>query len=212
MEGKQGNPNMESLSYLGIVLLVLISPLPSEVVMPLAGFMAAQGELNLVYAVLAAALGSLIGALPWYFAGKYLGEPGLQKLARRSHGWFKVSVEDINQSKYWFKQHGGKAVMLCRAVPGVRTFISVPAGISGMPVLLFVLYTTVGAIVWAGILASSGYLLGNRYYLVKQYLGPAANVVLAILVIPVVVLLLRRKIQRAKSKSSSSVKKSASKL
>ena len=180
--------------------------------MPLAGFMAAQGKLNLVYAVLAGVLGSLMGALPWYFAGKYLGEPGLQRLSRRSGGWFKVSVEDINQSKYWFKQHGGKAVMLCRAIPGVRTFISFPAGISGMPVLLFVLYTTVGATVWAGLLASSGYFLGNRYYLVKQYIGPASNVVITILLVAVVVLLLRRKIRRANSKSSSSVKKFESKL
>jgi len=203
---------MQSMSYLGIILLVLISPIPSEVVMPLAGFMAAQGKLNLFYAVLAATLGSLIGALPWYLAGKYLGEPGLQRLARRSGGWLKISADDINQSRAWFNQHGGKAVMLCRAVPGVRTFISIPAGISGMPMLVFVFYTTLGAFIWEGILGGSGYVLGNRYYLVKQYLGPASNVVLAVLLVTVVTLLLRRKMRRAKTKPSSSVKKTASKL
>ncbi|MEP0871233.1 DedA family protein [Trichocoleus desertorum AS-A10] len=204
---------MESFSYLGIVLLTLISPLPTEVIMPLTGFMAAQGKLNLVYAVLAGVLGSVIGALPWYFAGKYLGEPGLRKLSHRSGGWIKVSMEDIEKSKYWFKQYGGRAVVLSRAVPGVRTFISVPVGISGMPVLLFLFYVVLGATIWDALLAGSGYVLGDRYYLVKQYLGPASNVVVAILLIAVVVLLFRRKIRRAnKSKSSLRPKKLESKL
>ena len=95
---------------------------------------------------------------------------------------------------------------LSRAVPGVRTFISVPAGISGMPVLVFLFYVVLGATIWDALLAGSGYVLGDRYYLVKQYLGPASNVVVAILLITVIFLLFRRKIRRAKSKSSLSAK------
>ncbi|HEY9884493.1 MAG TPA: DedA family protein, partial [Thermosynechococcaceae cyanobacterium] len=192
---------MESLSYLGIILLTLIAPLPSEVIMPLAGFMAAQGQLNFVYAVLAGLFGSLIGVLPWYFAGKYLGEPGLQKLARQSGGWIKVSVEDIEKSKAWFKQYGGKALVMSRVVPGVRTVISVPAGISGMPVLWFLFYVGCGTLAWESLLTGAGYVLGDRYYLVRQYLGPASNVVMAILLVTIVVLLFRPKIRRAKSQS-----------
>lgn len=203
---------MESLSYLGIILLTLIAPLPSEVIMPLAGFMAAQGQLNLVYAVLAGAFGSLMGVLPWYFAGKYLGEPGLQKLARQSGGWIKVSVEDIEKSKAWFKQYGGRALVMSRVVPGVRTVISVPAGISGMPVLWFLFYVGCGTLVWGSLLASAGYVLGDRYYLVRQYLGPASNVIMAILFVTMVVLLFRYKVRRAKSQSSLKAKKLQSKL
>nr|WP_290225000.1 DedA family protein [Trichocoleus desertorum] len=193
---------MESLSYLGIILLTLIAPLPSEVIMPLAGFMAAQGQLNLVYAVSAGVFGTLIGVLPWYFAGKYLGEPGLQKLAHQSGGWIKVSAEDIEKSKAWFKQYGGRALVMSRVVPGVRTVISVPAGISGMPVLLFLGYVSCGTLVWSSLLASAGYVLGDRYYLVRQYLGPASNVIMAILLVTMVVLLFRYKIRRAKPQSS----------
>ncbi|MBW4487440.1 MAG: DedA family protein [Trichocoleus desertorum ATA4-8-CV12] len=180
--------------------------------MPLAGFMAAQGQLNLVYAVLAGVFGVLMGVLPWYFAGKYLGEPGLQKLARQSGGWIKVSVEDIEKSKSWFKQYGGRALVMSRLVPGVRTVISVPAGISGMPVLLFLFYVGCGALVWGSLLASAGYVLGDRYYLVRQYLGPASNVIMAILLVTMVVLLFKYKIRRAKSQSSLRAKKLQSKL
>lgn len=188
---------LDSLSYGGIVLLMFLEnifpPIPSGLVMPLAGFTASQGKLAFVLIVLAGILGSVLGALPWYFAGKYLGEERLQDLAGKYGRWFAVSSKDVKKATSWFDRQGHKAVFFCSFVPGIRTFIAVPAGISDMALVQFVVYLAAGSLVWVGLLAAAGYFLGNNYRLVGDYLGLISGLVLGGVAIAFVIWVIKRK-------------------
>jgi membrane protein DedA with SNARE-associated domain len=173
---------MNSLGYLGIGFLMfmenLFPPIPSELIMPLAGFTVSKGNMNFQYAVLAGVIGTLLGAFPWYYAGKLLGEARLRSLFDRYGRWLGLSGKDIDQANRWFYRHGGKAVLLCRLVPGVRTVISLPAGISAMPMGAFLFYSAIGTTLWVGLLTYAGLQLGDHYDLVEEYLGPVSKIVL----------------------------------
>ncbi|QZZ20862.1 DedA family protein [Leptothermofonsia sichuanensis E412] len=173
---------MNSLGYLGIGLLMFLEnifpPIPSELIMPLAGFTVAQGKMNLGGVLLAGVVGTMVGTLPWYYAGQWLGESRLRRLADRHGKWLALSGRDIDQANDWFQKHGARAVLLCRLVPGVRTVISLPAGISQMSILAFLLYSFVGTTAWIVILTALGYFLGNNYHLVEYYLGAVSRLVL----------------------------------
>lgn len=178
---------MESMGYLGIGLLMflenLFPPIPSELIMPFAGFTVAKGNMNFWLAVLSGVLGTVLGALPWYYAGKIYGEPRLRRLADRHGKWLSLSGKDIDKANYWFTRHGARAVLLCRLVPGVRTLISLPAGLNNMQLAPFLIYSTIGTTVWVTFLTTLGYLLGDHYELVDEYLGPVSKfVVLGLLI------------------------------
>jgi membrane protein DedA with SNARE-associated domain len=159
---------IDSLGYLGIFLLIFVFPVPQELVLPLAGFISAQGKLNLVFVVLSGVTGSILGSLPWYWAGRYLGEEHLMSWAGQSR-WIKLSTRDVQRSKKWFDQSGRRAVLLSQFIPIVRTLIAVPAGISRMNLSLFLLCLISSAIVWQGSLACAGYLLGSQYRVINHY-------------------------------------------
>lgn len=190
---------MNSLGYVGIGLLMflenLFPPIPSELIMPLAGFTVAQGKMEFAPVVMAGVVGTVLGALPWYYAGKLLGEKRLKSLANRYGKWLGISAKDIEKSKTWFNKHGNTAVLLCRLVPGVRTLISIPAGMSSMPVLPFLVFSTLGTLLWVGLLTYSGYALGNNYHLVEEYIGPVSKIVLVALIVAFVVWVVRRRIK-----------------
>jgi membrane protein DedA with SNARE-associated domain len=168
---------MTSLGYVGIGLLMflenLFPPIPSELIMPLAGFTIAQGKLNFFLAVLAGVVGTMLGALPWYYAGKLVGEQRLRRLVNRYGKWLTLSSKDLDKANAWFRRHGAKTVLFCRLVPGVRTLISLPAGINQMSIALFLLYSTIGTTLWVTLLTALGYFLGNNYELVEVYLAPS---------------------------------------
>lgn len=191
---------MNSLGYLGIGLLMflenLFPPIPSELIMPLAGFTVAQGKMQLAPAIVAGVVGTVLGALPWYYAGMILGENRLKTLADNYGRWLTISSKDITNAKRWFDDHGGKAVFFCRLVPGVRTLISLPAGISRMPLVPFLLYSTLGTLLWVSLLTYAGYLLGNNYELIEHYLGPVSKIVLVTLIIAFVLWAVRRNLRR----------------
>lgn len=182
-------------SYLGIFLLMFVEnlfpPIPSELIMPLAGFAAARGELNLALTVIVGTLGSITGALPWYCAGAVLGQTRLKRLASRHGRWLTVSADDIDHAGLWFQRHGGGAVFFGRLIPAVRTLISVPAGIMKMPLLPFLLYSTAGSLIWTGMLAVAGFLLEKQYAAVADYMGLASKAVIAFIVAGYVYRLLR---------------------
>jgi membrane protein DedA with SNARE-associated domain len=188
---------LDTLGYPGIVLLMCLEnvfpPLPSELIMPLAGFLATKDQFSLVGVVLAGTLGSVLGALPLYGLGYLMGEARVKAWAERYGTWLMVSAEDVEQAKGWMDRHGRKAVFLCRLVPGVRSLISIPAGFVRMPLTPFLLYTALGTGVWAALLATAGRLLGERYAQVKTYLGPVAYVVLGLIALAWVVRVVRRK-------------------
>ena len=172
---------MVTLGYPGIALLMFIEnvfpPIPSELIMPLAGFLAAEGELSIVGVIIAGTIGSVVGALPLYWIGMKLGKRRLSQWAERHGRWVTISPEDIDNADNWFGRHGRKAVFLGRLVPGIRSLIAIPAGLHHMPMVPFLIYTTIGSSLWTAALAAAGYLLGAEFREVEQYLDPVSAVV-----------------------------------
>ncbi|WP_332814201.1 DedA family protein [Ramlibacter sp.] len=158
--------------YLGIAMLMLLEnvfpPIPSELVLPFAGYVAATGQLHPLGVLLSAATGSLLGALPWYFAGRKLGQGGLQQFARRHGRWLTLAPPDIDRAQQWFRRHGPSSVAFGRLVPAVRSVISMPAGVGQMPLLRFLLWSAVGTLAWSTLLLSIGFALESRYEQAKD--------------------------------------------
>ena len=172
---------MEEGGYLLVAALMflenLFPPIPSEVVMPLAGYTAQRGELDIFLVTLSGSLGSLAGACFWYAVGRWLGRERLKRFAERHGRWLTLSPQEVDTADRWFDRHGGKAVFFGRLVPGVRTLISVPAGISDMTFRRFLLYTTAGTAVWTALLAAGGWFLGSNYRQLAAWMSPVSNVV-----------------------------------
>ena len=177
---------MEALGSPGAGLLVALEnvfpPVPSEVILPLAGFTAGQGKISLIAAIVWTTIGSTVGALVLYGLGAWLGLDRLRRVADKIPF---VTVSDVDKSDAWFDKHGSKAVFVGRMVPVVRSLISIPAGVSGMPIVKFTLYTAAGSLVWNSALILAGYALGDNYELVDRYLGWLSTAVLAVLAISV---------------------------
>lgn len=178
---------MDTMGYGAIVLLMVLEnvfpPIPSELIMPLAGYTVTKGKLAFVGVVIAGMTGSVLGALPLYYLGKVVGEERLKTWADKYGKWLTVSREEIEKSKDWFDRHGGLAVFLCRLVPGIRSLISIPAGVGKMNLAAFLAYTALGTGLWSALLAGAGYALGANYDQVDKYLGPASYVVLGVIVL-----------------------------
>jgi len=170
-----------SAGYFGIVFLMFIEnvfpPIPSEFIMPLAGFMVTQGKFSLVGIIIAGTLGSALGALPLYFLGKKLGEERLKRFADRHGKWLTLSREDIDKAKKWFDKYGAAAVFFCRLVPAVRSFISIPAGINRMNMLSFLFFTVLGSAIWTSFLAYAGSFLGSNFREIENYLDVVSYIV-----------------------------------
>ncbi len=165
----------------------LFPPLPSEYIMPLAGYMSAQGDMNLVWVILFGSLGSVLGAIFWYWVGSKAGAHDLHRWTEKHGIWIGLQPADLDRAEHFFHKHGTKAVLLGRLVPLIRTFISVPAGISGMPFTSFLLFTAVGTVVWTAALGCGGYFLGQQFPKISEYLGPVTWVIIAIAVVAYVV-------------------------
>ncbi len=191
---------MTTLGYPGVALLMFLEnvfpPIPSELIMPLAGFSAASGDLSFVGVLIAGALGSLLGQLPLYYLGRWAHEDRLVAWADRYGKWLTLSGKDIQRADDWFGKHGHKAVFFARLVPGLRSLISVPAGMSEMSLTTFWLYSALGTSLWVLLLTALGGILGQNYQLVDTYLGPISLVVLGGLAVFAVVWILRRRAQR----------------
>lgn len=163
----------ETFGYPGVVLLVLVEvvfpPIPSEVVLPLYGFMSAQGDFNIVLVCILATLGSVLGSLILYGVGYWFSMPRLRYLVQRYGRYALLQEADLDRANDWFARHGAIAVVIGRLVPGVRSLISIPAGLQRMPVSQFVLYTAIGSGIWNVFLVSMGWILGDQWDRVGKY-------------------------------------------
>lgn len=177
---------LNGAGYLGIAALMFLEnvfpPIPSEVIMPAAGFGAGQGQLKLVGVIVAGTVGSVAGALFWYYVGKWIDADRLRRWAGRHGRWLTLSPRDIDRVDRWFDRHASKAVFLGRLVPALRTLISVPAGVFGMGLPRSLLFTTLGTALWTTLLAVAGYLLEGQYLIVAAYLNPVTNVIVGLVV------------------------------
>ncbi len=166
---------MASAGYLGLSGLVAVEnifpPIPSEVILPMAGLLTGQGRLNSGLAVAAATVGSVIGALVLYELGRRLGDPRLRRFVERRGKWLLVSSDDYDKASAWFERHGRWAVLIGRCAPGVRSYVSIPAGIQRMPLPQFLIYTAIGSGVYNSALIGFGWLLGNNWESVGRYVG-----------------------------------------
>lgn len=161
---------------LAIALENLFPPLPSEIILPLAGFAASQGKLGLVEVLIWTTVGSVIGALALYAIGAVLGRERMRRLAERVP---LVHVEDVDRVEAWFQKHGSKAVFFGRMLPVFRSLISIPAGVERMPVLRFTLLTLAGSGIWNTIFVLAGFFLGEQWHIVEEYAGILQKVVIA---------------------------------
>lgn len=178
---------MQDYGVLGIGFLMFLEnifpPIPSEIIMPLAGYQSATGNHSFLSVIIAGTIGSLLGILPWYYLGLWFGEERIIRLADRYGRWMTMTAEDVVSADRWFHKYGLWAVLFGRLIPTVRTLISVPAGLSRMPLPTFLLFSAIGTLVWTTGLALAGYLLAQQYELVDQYIGPVSNGVIAIVVL-----------------------------
>ena len=172
---------VEAHGYLGIAALMLLEnvfpPIPSELIMPLAGFTAARGHLHVAGVVAAGTVGSLLGTLPWYFAGRALGAERLKRWAGRHGRWLTVAPDDIDRALRWFDRRGPAVVALGRLVPAVRSVISAPAGVAHMSLPKFLMWSTAGSLVWAIAMTTLGWLLQSHYTKVGTWIDPVAKMI-----------------------------------
>jgi membrane protein DedA with SNARE-associated domain len=177
---------VEGLGYIGVAALValenLFPPIPSEVVLPLAGFVAATGEATLLGMLVAATIGSVFGALVLYGIAAAIGPARLRRLVNRYGGWFRVDEADLDRTEAWFDRRATVAVLMCRCIPLIRSLISIPAGFRRMPLAPFLVFTVLGSLVWNVILIGSGYLLGEQWERVEAPLDLLQKVVLAVII------------------------------
>jgi membrane protein DedA with SNARE-associated domain len=175
---------IERGGYPGIALMMFLEnvfpPIPSWLVMPLAGFQASSGHLSPVLVVLAGTAGSTLGAIFWYYVGRLVGVDRLKFFAARHGHWLTLTPAQVDRVDRWFDRHGAVAVMFARVVPTVRTLISVPAGVFAMDLKRFILFTAIGDAGWNGLLTAAGYVLRSQYERVSDYIGPVTAVVLTI--------------------------------
>ncbi|MEV0617442.1 DedA family protein [Nonomuraea sp. NPDC050404] len=192
---------MESLGApgagLAIALENLFPPLPSEVILPLAGFTASQGEMDLVEVLIFTTLGSVIGALALYWVGALLGRERTLAIAGKLP---LIKLSDIEKTEAFFHRHGGKTVFFGRMIPIFRSLISIPAGVERMPLPMFTLLTTAGSLIWNTIFVMAGYLLGEQWHLVETYVGVGSKVVLGLVVLAVVIFVVVRLAERRKGR------------
>ncbi len=182
---------IENFSYPGIVFLMLLEnvfpPIPSELIIPLAGFFSTQGELSFVGVVLAGTLGAVLGAVVLYYVGRSMGAERLRGWCDAHGRWVGLSRADLDKSDDWFKRHGARTVLIGRLVPGIRSLISVPAGVSGLNLRVFLIYTTIGSAVWTVLLAGAGRWLGRNYEQVEHVVGPVSTAVVVGMILALVI-------------------------
>lgn len=171
----------------------LFPPIPSEIVLPLAGFTAGRGEMSIVAAITWATVGSVVGALALYTLGAALGRQRLGLIYERLP---LTSEEDLTKADGWFARHGPAVIFFGRMIPLVRSFISIPAGIERMNLAPFTVYTALGSLLWNTIFVGAGFVLGDRWTLVERYVSPLGTGVLVLIILAVLAFGVRRLLAR----------------
>lgn len=186
---------VDSVGEIGVGALIalenVLPPIPSEVILPFAGFSASRGDLNVVLAWVAATIGTLVGAWLLYAVGRILSYERVHELAGKR--WFVLfGQSDLERGDTFFDRHGDVIVLVGRCIPLVRSVVSVPAGMAEMPVVRFTVLTVIGSGIWNAIFIALGYQLGNRWEQVERWVAPASYVVVALLAVALVWLIVRK--------------------
>jgi len=172
---------ISSWGYFGVFSLMALEstmfPLPSELVMPFAGYLAQQGRFDFVLVIIVSALGTVFGSLISYYLGKYGGEPFLERYGK----YFLINKKDLQKTHGFFEKHGDKTIFISRFIPVVRHLISLPAGIAEMNLKKFIFFTFLGGLIWNSIVAYLGYYLGKNWNLVHEHTKTFSYIALALI-------------------------------
>ena len=177
---------IEQSGYLGIGFLMFLEtifpPIPSEVIMPVAGMAAAKGKLDFVLVVLSGTTGAMLGNTVWYLGARALGVDRLRPFIRRHGRWLTLNWAEVQRAERWFALHGAAFVLFARMLPTVRSLVSIPAGLLRMRFRSFLIASTVGTAGWTALLATAGFKLEQNVDDVERFIGPVANAVMVVLV------------------------------
>lgn len=178
---------MDKLGLFGVTCFMFLEnvfpPIPSELIMPAAGFAASQGTMGLWAVIIAGTLGSVLGAVPLYYLGTVFDEKRLLVLVNKYGKYVLVKPDDIRYAQSWFAKYGYWVVFFGRMIPAIRSLISIPAGMNKMPMLPFLFLTAVGSAIWTSLLAYAGYVLGANYQQVEQFIAPISKIVVVIVLL-----------------------------
>ncbi|GGE69202.1 DedA family protein [Priestia taiwanensis] len=195
---------MEQFGYWGIFFLIalenLFPPIPSEVILTFGGFVTTTSDLTITMVIIVATIGSVVGAVLLYGVGRLLDVQRLEKIIDRYGHILRLTKEDIHKADAWFDKYGMWTVLFCRMIPLIRSLISIPAGMSNMNFPLFLLFTTIGTLIWNTILVNVGAAVGASWKDIVAYMDVFSNViyaVLAILGILVIVWYVKKRKERA---------------
>lgn len=178
---------IDQSGYLGIGFLMFLEtifpPIPSEVIMPVAGVAAGQGKLQYWLVVASGTAGAMLGNIVWYLAARALGLDRLHPIIDRWGRWLTITWPEVQRADRWFREHGTWFVFLGRMLPTVRSLVSVPAGLLHMQFRRFLAASILGTAGWTALLAGAGFKLGEKYERIDDFIGPASNAILATLAI-----------------------------
>lgn len=195
---------ISTMGYPGLYLVMFLEnvfpPIPSEVVLPLAGSLTLTGKFSIPMITIVGMLGSLTGAFLFYGLGKWLGEPRVRQLMAKFGKYALLSADDLDRSLEWFDKYDDWVIFFSRMVPIVRSLISIPAGIASMNFVKFSFYTVLGTALWSFVLSFGGRLLGEQWPLIADFINTYQNVVLILVVIGVIVFIGYRLIRKSKNK------------
>ena len=189
---------MAEFGYIGVIFAMfaenVFPPITSELIMPAAGFAAARGDLNIFLVILAGTCGSVLGSLPLYYLGALLNKERLIIFTKKYGKYMFIKSEDVLASNAWFDKHGKKAVFFGRMVPGIRSLISIPAGMNKMPIFSFLILTALGSSIWTTILTIAGFYLGKNYEIIESILAPYSKIFLLLAGVIVIILFIKRRL------------------
>ncbi len=184
-----------TMAYLTICFAMflenIIPPIPSEIIMPLGGFFVYQQKLNFYILVLWGVLGTIAGSIPWYYLGKLVNEKKLSNFLDKRGKFIGITSNDLIKSKRWFDKYGVSLVFWGRLVPGIRTLISVPAGMELMPLRKFLIWTSLGSLIWVALLTYAGFVFGENYQIIETYLDQIKYILKPILILILVYFLIK---------------------
>lgn len=188
---------IEQSGYLGVGFLMFLEtvfpPIPSEVIMPLAGVSAAESDLELSLVILSGTAGAMLGNIFWYLAARALGTQRLKPFIQKHGRWLTVNWSEVQRAHDWMERRGAAFVFLGRLIPTVRSLVSIPAGLLDMRFRTFLLASTLGTFIWTAILAGAGFRLRSDFHQIDAWIGPLANAVTVAIVFAYVWRLLTHK-------------------
>ncbi|MDT3958311.1 DedA family protein [Staphylococcus kloosii] len=186
---------MEQYGYFGIAWLIFLEnvfpPIPSEIILTFGGFMTTKTDLTFFGVVITSTVGSVIGAIALYGIGMWIGENKLYKLVQKYGKFLRVTTEDLTKTFKWFERFGYWTIFFCRFIPLIRSLISIPAGITRMNIWIFIIFTTIGTLLWNIILIYLGQTVGGNWHVIVNYMDIYSKIIYVLLLLLVIYILFK---------------------